>query len=159
MADKWVIPWEVKNLIVNQGHSIRGHTMAKLLDETTFYRDTGFWMSGITMHRNRVLLADEVTDSYHYEFIAVVVVHELGHVAQQMDWGHVRFMLQYGWEAVCCGFRYSCLKKKSIEKEAYEHSNRFANNIGYRNFSRVAMAVDSRLKKKYIKDKGDSAVV
>jgi len=159
MAKKWVVPWEVRNLVVNQGHSIRGHTMAKLLDETTFYRDTGFWMSGITMHRNRVLLADEVTDSYHYGFIAVVVVHELGHVAQQMDWGHVRFMLQYGWEWVSSGFSYQRMRLKSIEKEAYEYSNGFAANIGYSNYSRVAMAVDRGLKKKYIEDKGNSAVV
>ena len=169
---KWEIPWECKNYLYNYQGKIRGYLLADLLDETTFREKK--WLSnlgpsGMTLHPNNVFLDDRVTDSNNYGFISCVIAHELAHVAQQLDWGHVRFMLQYGWEALCCMFRYERMKLKSIEKEAFDFEKQFGLHIGYYslysqfgdlefndsrtrlNLLRVAQAVDVQLKSKFVK--------
>lgn len=157
----WEVPWQVKNYIVNYPETVRGWLLEELLDKATFKRVSWFWYSGATLHPDCVILDDSVTDSDDYEFMACVVAHELVHVAQQEDWGHVSFILQYGWQALRCGFRYECLKKRNIEREAFEFEERFGMDIGFykprmyqaacTNRVRVERVVDFELKQKFVK--------
>jgi len=163
-GDRWEIPWEVKNYLVNHQPRIRGYTLHDLMRETTFRRvkwPSSLGMSGITMHPDNVLLDDRVTDSDDHHFVACVCAHELVHVAQQLDWGHILFMLQYGVEALGCFFSYGCMKRRKIEREAYEFEEEFGISIGhYRpkmertactNRAAVSESVDFVLKQKYAK--------
>ena len=138
---EWEVPWECINHLVNYQEKIRGYTLKELLEKTTFKEKewlSGLGVSGMTLHPDNVWLDDRVTENEDMGFVTCVLAHELCHVAQQEDWGHVLFMLKYGWEAFSCMFRYERMKLRGIEKEAFAFEHQFGKDIGYyQKFTRV----------------------
>ena len=161
---KWEIPSECRNYFEIYQPKVRGYRLRDLMEKTTFKRVDALSLlgvTGMTLHPNNVLLDDSVTNSDNYEFVSCVLAHEMVHVAQQLDWGHVRFMLQYGWEALICLFDYDRMKKIGIEKEAFAFEDQFGMDIGYYRPKmyrascmgrvKVETAVDLQLKQKFVK--------
>lgn len=132
---KWEPNDKVKDHVRSSWIPIRNYNSEDLLKETTFRR-TGvflslFGMAGMTWSKNRVYIGKKVCNSANEKYQAIIIFHELTHVAQQKDWGWFNFMMTYIWEWIKSGFSYQKMKKKGIEKEAYDNEKKFAESIGY----------------------------
>jgi len=133
---KWVPSVRVVELLNSTSIRIRGYTAGELLETATFRRAgpiiSLFGMGGITFSRKWLVLSKKVCDAVQSpKYQASLVFHELDHVAQQRDWGWIRFMIRYAWEWIKSGFSYERMKKIGIEKEAYDLQAVFNQEIGY----------------------------
>ena len=138
MAKEWVPDRKVWEMIHGTHVMIRNKMPGDLYDKVTFkVHNELFGMSGITFSKDHVAIARKVTVVYNndytkHKFQAVIVFHELVHVAQQDDWGWFGFMTTYFWEWIRAGLNYRIMKKKGIEKEAIDITKEFAASIQYR---------------------------
>jgi len=116
---KW-IPDNYVKLLVFKGAPIKGFTTEELWNKSTFYNGgKNYKMSGVTYKYNRICFSDDLINSKNLKRQASVIYHELVHVAQQLEMGWFRFMCKYLDQWRRSGFKYSKMKKHSIEGEAY----------------------------------------
>jgi len=125
--DRWYPDERIREYLDKYGHEFRGFMPVELYDEVEFYKVTWFWHLGITFHEDLILIDDSVYDSSNRYFQALLIHHELVHVAQQktMPQGSVGFYVTYVMEWVRSGFNYKKMRKIGIEAEAIRETDEF----------------------------------
>lgn len=129
--DRWQPHEDVAYYLESYGRQFRGFTPLELYQMCELYKAPWFWMAGITLHEDLILFDDDVYDSPNKFFQALVVHHELVHVAQQktMPQGVIGFYATYVWQWVTSGFSYKTMRDKGIEAEATRETDRFRQQL------------------------------
>ena len=121
---------EVRGLIEEYGFPIRGYPHMAVLNNTSFYLNTGQSHMGMTIEPRKVYLSHEYWDR-PYDRRAGLIFHELVHVVQIRDDSWADFLWTYAEQWADCGMSYECPKTTpGYEMEAYTYQAVFLINLG-----------------------------
>ena len=130
MAKRWIPDKEVRDLVVKHSPPIRDHDIGKLYDSVEFKLKRTWFMSKpyLTVSKNKVFFYPSLAERKPATQ-AQEIVHELTHCAQWDDLGVVGFPATYSWEFIRSGFSYKRMRKRGLEKEAYDNESMFRINV------------------------------